>query len=244
MGPLGCIIPKDKPHVTEKPLAAAPAGFPTDVPVVVGFPWYDSFDEPKVIDGSYHLPDVSKGEDLGTVRGGHCFCFEPMGAVRRNRAAAQVFYNQGEEGACVGFGNSRAITITRLEELFFDAFWLYDEARRLEGTYPSGEGATVHAGAQILLSKGHRVQAGEEVCTREEGDDAPNLIDGISAIRWATSIQEVLKALGREGADAVPFENSWGLAYPGDGQSVCWMPTATFDQLLREGGEAGVYTER
>jgi len=236
---LGCIIPEDKPHVTAKPLAATPGGAPIDVPVVVGFSWYTSFDEPKEIDGTFHLPDVAKGESLGTIRGGHCFCFEPMGAVKRNREAAQIFYNQGQEGACVGFGNSRAITIVHEEEALFDALWLYDEARRLEGTYPQGEGSSVHSGAEILLMKGHRIQTGEQVCTREVGDAAPSKLDGISAIRWATSVEEVLRALARPGAEALPFENSWGTEYP----SVCWMPVATFAQLLAGGGEAGVYTE-
>jgi hypothetical protein len=155
MGPLGCIIPKDKPHLLASPLSATPGGAPTDVPVVVGFNWWDSFDAPKLIDGSYHLPDVSKGEDLGTIRGGHCFCFEPMGAVKLDRTAAQVFYNQGKESACVGFGNSRAVTIHKGlaagtdEPDLFDAFWLYDAARQLEGTYP-WEGSTVKAGAEVL----------------------------------------------------------------------------------------------
>jgi hypothetical protein len=256
MGPLGCIIPKDKPHVLASPLSATPGGAPTDVPVVVGFNWYTSFDTPKEIDGSFHLPDVSRGEDLGTIRGGHCFCFEPMGAVKLDRVAAQVFYNQGQEGACVGFGNSRAITIHKAmqaegtggEEEFFDAFWLYDEARRLEGTYPSGEGSTVHSGAQVLLTKGHRQQLGLEVCTRQPDTsynyDAPvTPLDGIKAIRWATTLDEVLAALGRPGAQAIPFENSWGTAYPSAETSVVWMPISTFAQLLAEGGEAGVYTE-
>jgi hypothetical protein len=240
MGSLGCLIPEEKPHIAASLLSAAPAGIPSDVPVVVGFNWYSSFDSPVEIGGSYHLPDVAKGANLGTVRGGHCFCFEPMGAVRRNRGVAQVFYNQGDEGACVGFGNSRAISIHRGEQELFDAFWLYDEARRLEGTYPEGEGSTVHAGAQVLLSKGHRVQTGEKVCARETGDQPPALLDGISAIRWATSTDEVLAALARPNALAIPFENSWGLEYP----QVVWMPVATFDRLLSESGEAGVYTER
>jgi len=243
-GPLGCIIPKEKPHVLASPLAATPGGAPVDVPVVVGFSWYTSFDTPRLAaDGTYHLPDVAKGEDLGSIRGGHCFCFEPMGAVKLDRRAAQVFYNQAREGACVGAGNSRAVTIHKAqasggETAFFDLFWLYDEARRLEGTYPSGEGSTVHAGAQVLLSKGHRQQTGQQVCTRDVGDASPSLIDGIRAIRWATTLEQVLAALGRPGAQAIPFENSWGLAYP----SVVWMPVATFARLLAEGGEAGVYT--
>ena len=130
--PLGCIIPDDKPHVVAAPLADAPAGFPTNVPVVVGFNWYDSFDPEnlKQYGRSWHAPDVEKGERLGNIRGGHCFCFEPMGAVRHNRQATRVFYDQGQEGACVGFGNSRAITIHKNDRAWFDGFWLYDEARR------------------------------------------------------------------------------------------------------------------
>lgn len=250
MGPLGCIIPKDKPHLLASPLAATPGGAPTDVPVVVGFNWYDSFDTPKEIDGTWHLPDVSKGESLGTIRGGHCFCFEPMGAVKLDRTASQVFYNQLNEPACVGFGNSRAVTIHKGlvtgtdEPDLFDALWLYDAARQLEGTYPSGEGSTVKAGAEVLLTKGHRLQTRQEVCTRDTGDAEPSLIDGIKAIRWATTVEEVLAALARPGAQAIPFENSWGTAYPSADTSVVWMPVATFAQLLAEGGEAGVYTER
>lgn len=252
MGPLGAIIPKDKPHVDAMPLHKAPAGIPTDVPVVVGFYWYDSFDNPKqASDGSFHLPDVAKGEDLGSIRGGHCFCFEPMGSVKQNRKASQVFYNQGDEGACVGAGNSRAITIHKAletragEAAFFDLFWVYDEARKLENRYPDGEGSSVHAGAQVLLAQGARQQSGEEVCTRDTGDAAPSPLDGISAMRWATSVEEVMAALARPGASALPFENSWGLAYPSPDTSVVWMPRATFAYLLGQGGgEAGVYTER
>jgi hypothetical protein len=247
-GPLGCIIPKDKPHVLASPLSATPGGAPVDVPVVVGFSWYDSFDTPKQTeDGSWHLPDVSKGEDLGSIRGGHCFCFEPMGAVKLDRSAAQVFYNQGNEPACTGFGISRAVTIhkglaqNRGEPELFDALWTYDEARILEGN-STAEGSTVHAAAQVLLQKGARLQTGQQVCTRDAGDAAPSLINGIKAIRWATTLEEVLAALARPGASAIPFENSWGLAYPSAETSVVWMPVSTFAHLLSEGGEAGVPT--
>lgn len=251
-GPLGCIIPKDKPHVDAMPLAATPGGAPTDVPVVVGFNWFTSFDTPKAIDGSFHLPDVAKGEPLGSIRGGHCFCFEPNGSVVLDRRPAQVFYDQGQEGACVGFGVCRAVTIHKAAQLvpgklpgedeFFDALWTYDAARMLEGTYPSGEGSSVKAGADVLLTKGARLQTGQEVCTRDTGDAAPSLVDGIRAIRWATTLGEVLAALARPGAQAIPFENSWGVAYPSAETSVVWMPVATFAALLAEGGEAGIFT--
>ncbi len=239
-GPLGCRISRHKPHVDAKPLRALGAAMPTDVPVVVGFSWYTSFDQPRETeDGSYHLPDVSRGEDLGTIRGGHCFCFEPMGAVKVNTEREQVFYNQGEEGACVGFGNSRAQTMKQ-GGMLFDAFWLYDQARKVEGTYPSGEGSSVHAAAQVLEGIGLPEQVGEQVCTRDTGDRTPLLSNGVTAVRYLTSLEEALAALARPGAEAIPFTNSWGLAYP----RTVWCPAATFARLLAESGEAAVYTER
>jgi hypothetical protein len=243
-GPLGCRISTYKPHIAAKPLSALGSAAPVDVPVVVGFNWYTSFDEPKAEPSSaegtsYHLPDVAKGEELGSIRGGHCFCFEPLGYVKENNEKLHVFYNQGEEGACVGFGNSRAQTIMRQNKTF-DAFWLYDECRKVEGTFPTGEGSTVHAAAQVLEGIGLREQINEEVCTREVGDGPVDLAFGVTAVRWATSLSEVLRALKREGAQAIPFTNSWGTAYP----LTTWMPVATFAQLLAENGEAAVYTER
>ena len=91
----------------------------------------------------------------------------------------------------------------------------------------------------MLLEKGHREQRGEHVCTREVGDEPPNPLDGITAIRWANSTDEVLRALARPNASAVPFVNSWGNNYP----LVVWVPVATFDRLLSENGECGVFVE-
>lgn len=236
MGPLGRIAPPDREHETKYSLAAVPT--PVDVPVVIGINWYDSFDNPtKLSDGSWHLPDVAKHESLGTIRGGHCVCLEPMGAPRHNTKAQQVFYDQKSEGACVGFGNSRALTIQR--KSLFDAFWLYDACREYEGTYPEGEGSTVRAAAHVLLKTGHRIQTGNTVCTRGKGDTAPELQEGIKAVRWATGMDEVLTALARPGAHALPLVNSWGTGYPG----LVWLPTATADRIIfKEGGEAGVFT--
>src|SRR5438552_12551420 len=126
-GALGRLKPPDTKHLEAFPLTAEL--LPVDVPVVVGFDWYTAFDSPrKLPNGSWHLPDVSKGEKLGSIRGGHCFCFEPMGAVRHNKEADRRFYNQGQEGACVGFGCSRAQTIEK--HVLLDGFWLYDQARK------------------------------------------------------------------------------------------------------------------
>jgi hypothetical protein len=242
--PLGRITPPDFDHVAAKPLRELGAEAPTNAPVVLGVNWYTSFDRPKetasTAEGvSYHLPDVAKGEDLGTVRGGHCFCLEPMGAVRLEIEAWRRFYNQQQEGACVGFGHARAQTMLRSGRLF-DAFWLYDEARKLEGTYPSGEGSTCRAACQVLETVGLREQAGQVECLRETGDGPVEPSLGIKAVRWAATVEEVLAALGRLNADAVPFSNNWGDSYP----NIVWLPVATLDRLLKEEGEADIVTDR
>jgi len=241
-GTLGRVTPPDFEHVEKYPLRALGAAAPTDVPVTLGVNWYTSFDPEggklrQTKDGSWHLPDASR-EDLGTVRGGHSFCLEPMGAVKLNTEAHRIFYNQGEEGACVGFGHSRAQTILR--GTLFDAFWLYDEARKVEGTYPDGEGSTCRAACKVLQTIGHREQVGQEVCTRDVGDGPVKTTLGISAYRWATTADEVLAALARPNAQAVPFNNNWGDDYP----DVVWMPVATLERLLQEDGEADVVTAR
>jgi hypothetical protein len=242
--PLGRITPPDFDHVTAKPLRELEGEAPTDVAVTVGINWYDTFDSPKETRSaeegtSWHLPDVAKGEPLGTIRGGHCVCLEPMGAVKLNRESLRVFYNQQQEGACVGFGHARAQSILRGYKLF-DAFWLYDEARKTEGTYPEGEGSTCRAACQVLETIGLREQTGQAFCQREVGDGPVDPALGIKAVRWATTVDEVLRALARPNAQAVPFTNNWGDGYP----LTVWMPVATLDRLLKEGGEADVVTER
>lgn len=235
-GALGLLKPPDTRHLERYPLSGLEAP-PIGVPVPLGVNWYTSFDSPKrAKDGSYHLPDASK-ESLGTIRGGHCFSTVPLGQVVHDTNARWTFYNQGVEGACVGFGLSRMQTIDNGK--LYDAFWLYDQARKLEGTYPDGEGSTVRAGCKVL-TKGHRVQTGETVCTRGQGDSGVALVEGIAAYRWALTAEEVLEALNRLNAHAIPFENNWGRDYPKE----CWMPVATLERLLAEEGEAAVVTDR
>ena len=246
MSALGCIIPEDKSHMVRKPLAAIPYGklaAAAPVPVVLGVNWYESFDQPKVMPSkqegtSYHLPNSST-EDLGQIRGGHCFCLLPMGGVKLETEVWRKFYNQQAEGACVGFGNSRAQTIMH-GGILFDAFWLYDECRRKEGTFPNGEGSTVKAASEVLELEGHRVQTGTTECLRETHDGPIELTYGVKAVRWTTSVTEVLAALSRPGAEAVPFSNNWGDGYP----NITWMPVPTLRRLLQEGGEAAAYQER
>jgi hypothetical protein len=241
VGALGRITPPDFDHVAASPLKALGAAVPTCVPVSIGVPWYTAFDTPRQLhDGSWHLPDASRSS-LGSVRGGHCVCLAPMGYFKGTTPAVQAalwrFYNQGQEGACEGFGHARAQSIIRGGT--FDAFWLYDEARKLEGTYPEGEGTTNRTVCEVLEREGLRRQT-SDVAEREVNDGPIEEKLGISKYRWATTAEEVCNALGRPNAFAVPLLNSWGEGYP----EVVWLPVDTLDRLLREEGEADVVSER
>ena len=109
-------------------------------------------------------------------------------------------HDQGDEGACEGFGNSAMMSITnhyqRLQNTGraityrYDCFWLYREAQLVDewDDTPPGEGTSGRASCQILKARGHRrVQNGVS--------GAENLAHGISAYRWATTVDEVRAAI-------------------------------------------------
>ena len=243
--PLGRIAPQNFDHVEAMPLRALGDAGPSNVPVSIGTNWYTDFDSPRQLsDGSWHLPSAK--QIRGTIRGGHCTCLAPAGAVKVLKEAWRVFYNQDAEGACEGFGHARTQTLIHymgasevdsLDGVLFDAWDLYDRARELEGTYPSGEGTTNKAVCEVLEQDGIRPQRGYSVCTRGAYDGPAD--PGIASFRWATTAEEVCGALGRPGAEAVPLLNSWGTAYP----MVVWLPTDTLERLLEEGGEADVVAD-
>src|SRR5262245_61996914 len=105
--PLGRRPPPDFEHVEKYPLTALPGTPPTGVPVVLGVNWYTDFDNPeKDSKGNYW---IAKNGITGTVRGGHCVCLKTHALT--DRYAWYVFYDQSAEGACVGFGSSRMMTL-------------------------------------------------------------------------------------------------------------------------------------
>ena len=164
LGTLGRLVPPDWDHLAAKPLSAAPPTIPK--PVALGVSWYTSFDTPQQRrDGSWHVPDASR-ERLGKVRGGHCFCLAQMGGVKalELNPGWWTFYNQGPEGACEGFGHGKAQTLEKAVTV--DPWFLYDEARRLAGTYPDGEGTTNRTLVKVLETKGAPTQVGPEVAER------------------------------------------------------------------------------
>ena len=131
-------------------------------PVVIGVNWYVEFDEPvKDAEGHYWIARDAK---LTKVRGGHCVCLKPKG--HSDPDAWWDFYNQGSEGACVGFGISRLAS--QLNRKLYDGFWLYHEAQKID-EWPGEDydGTSVRAGLDILRKRGHceskegRVEPGE-----------------------------------------------------------------------------------
>ncbi len=241
---LGRFIPDDWGHVERYPLTALPVEErPKQVPVVIGVNWYAEFDNPQVTrGGTYWLPDANS---LTQVRGGHCVCLEPGGEP--DTEEWWDFYDQGREGACVGFGWSRCMSILNNE--LYTARWLWDRSKerdQWEETNPGDEnGTSVRAAGDVLSQMGHvdwsDDHAGDDHTERD--DYTPDIGNGIKRFRWARSVDDVHAALGNETADqygAVPILNSWGRGYP----HRTWMPDDVLDHLMDEQGEIAVPTDR
>jgi hypothetical protein len=229
---LGRRVPTDFAHLDLYPLRTLAAEVqPTNVPMAIGVNWYAEFDRPiKGADGRWR---VAQNGRLTRIRGGHCVCLLP--AKVRDPASWWTYYDQGSEGACVGFGASRMMSL--LNRHRYDARWLYRQAQLVDEwtDTPPEEGTSVRAGLDILRRIGHRRVRG---ILRDRTEANPS--DGIAANRWAISMDEVLRSLGRDGADEIPWLNSWGKGYP----HVVWVPVGVHARLLAEDGEYGVVTDR
>jgi hypothetical protein len=245
---LARFIPDDFRHVEGYPLTALPPEErPVHAPVVIGVNWYVEFGDPEQDEASGEYFVARGGADtLTDVRGGHCVCLEPGTEELADEAGWYEFYDQGREGACVGFGWSRCMSI--LNDRLYTARWLWDRAKEQDEwseTNPGdNEGTSVRAAAEVLRSLGHVAwdpdHADDEADARSNYQ--PQQGEGIAAYRWATSVEEVHAVLGNPKADelgAVPFLNSWGPAYP---RSV-WMPDDVLDRLMSEDGEVAIPTD-
>lgn len=230
MSDLGRRVPTDWEHVERWPLRTLVAeARPTNVPMPIGITWYAEFDRPvRGEDGRYRVAQSGK---LTRVRGGHCLCLLP--AKVSDPAGWWKYYDQGAEGACVGFGVSR--TMSLLNRRRYDARWLYRQAQRVDewDDTPPEEGTSVRAGLDVLREQGLPRVRGLKVWQADTRE-------GIAANRWATDVDDVLAVLGRPGADEIPWLNSWGLDYP----HVVWVPTEVHARLLAEDGEYGVVTDK
>ena len=150
--PLGRLAPIDRVHEEKYPLTAATLPAPP-TPVVIGVPWYSAFDKPVAKrrgDATEYWIGLG---DLGRVRGGHAVCLKPEGVI--DAIGWWPFYDQGKEGACVGFACSRMMSL--LNRRRYEAPWLYREAQRVDD-WPGEDysGTSVRAALDVLRSRGHR----------------------------------------------------------------------------------------
>ena len=240
---LGRFIPDDWGHIDKYPLTAPAEEAPTPRPVVIGVNWYAEFDQPQVSRGGDHF--LPNADSLTMIRGGHCVCLEPGGEP--DPEAWWDFYDQGREGACVGFGWSRCMSILNKE--LYAARWLWDRAKETDqwpDTNPGDDnGTSVRAAGDVLVKAGH-VDWTDELADddhTQRDDYTPAADNGIKRFRWARSVDDVHKVLGNERADArgaVPILNSWGSDYP----HRVWMPDDVLERLMNEEGEVAVPTDR
>ena len=244
---LGRLIPDDWEHVENYPLRALPPEErPTKRPVVIGVNWYAEFDKPERDEESGEYFVARGGADsLTRIRGGHCVCLEPGGEP--DPEAWWDFYDQGAEGACVGFGWSRCMSI--LNQELYAARWLWDRAKESDewpDTNPGDEnGTSVRAAGDILSNPGHvdwEEDYADDDYNKRKGY-SPEEVDGITRFRWARSVDDVHETLQNARADelgAVPILNSWGRSYP----HRTWMPDDVLEHLLDEQGEVAIPTDR
>lgn len=244
---LGRFIPDDWTHVEKYPLTALSVEErPTSRPVVIGVNWYSEFDQPELDEetGEYF---VARGgaDSLTQIRGGHCVCLEPGGEP--DPETWWDFYDQGAEGACVGFGWSRCMSI--LNQELYVARWLWDRSKEIDqwpDTNPGDDnGTSVRSAGDVLAKSGHVDWSDEYTDDNhtERDDYRPAADNGIRTFRWARSVDEVHAVLGNARADelgAVPFLNSWGRDYP----HRTWMPDDVLDRLMQEEGEIAIPTDR
>jgi hypothetical protein len=161
-------------------------------------------------------------DKLTSIRGGHCVC------IKANEPDVQAwwnFYNQGREGACVGFGSSRMKSL--LDRIRYDASELYHatQARRLRrrggGVRPRRNGGSRYA---------------RRCSCRGRSEPIPTAL--ISTYRWALvgrgdprSSQPASR--DQAGGRAVPQQLGAGLpAHRLDAGQV-------MERLIREDGEVG-----
>jgi hypothetical protein len=103
--------------------------------------------------------------------------------------AWRKFYNQNGYNACVGFGESQAVSI--IDRYSFMALWLYREALKIdEWPGEADEGTSLRAGFDVLRTQGH-------IRHHKLLPDVPELKYGIEANHWATSVDEIRTAISK-----------------------------------------------
>lgn len=233
-GALGLRKPTDTRHLSRYGITAETLPtIPTGVPI--GINWYLNFDDPQPDSQGHYW--VGRG-DLGTVRGGHCVCLRAPKLIDR----WWPFYDQGNEGACCGFGVCRALSLQNRKR--YDGSKLYHAAQLIDdwSDTPPESGTSVRAACDVA-----RLQ-GAWCVVRGKSEPNPDPEEGILQNRWALSIEDIAYALDPDSQGTlilnrgwVGLLNSWGAGY----EREVRMPLDTlYRMIVKEDGEAMVMTDR
>jgi hypothetical protein len=164
-------------------------------------------------------------------------------------------HDQGLEGACVGFGSSMMMGIRNLIERRdsvpqkkpfaqrYDSWWLWDRAKEIDwwpDTNPGdSNGTSVSAAMDILRARGHVKVANTN--NGRAANPVPSLANGISANRWARSVDEMRSAV----ASAVPVTIgvNWysSFDFPALVNAESWIGRGSWRGSIRGGHAVCVY---
>ncbi len=144
-------------------------------------------------------------------------------------------YDQGSEGACVGFALSWAMSI--LNRRFYDARELYRTAQRIDEwpgdadgeTGPKYEGTSVRAGCDVLRDKGHKLLHRHSHTHNWEPEH------GIERNEWASTVDQIRTCIA--GGVPVVIGSNWyeGMDRPIKLGREWWM---SFEMGRVRGGHA------
>lgn len=154
-------------------------------------------------------------------------------------------WDQGQEGACVGFGTSAMMGITNSRQVLretgskvtlrFAPHWLYEEAQIVDewADTPPAEGTSVRAACDVLRVQGHRrVRYGVAQPVDPKW--------GIVTNRWAQNVDEIRASI--YGELAVSFGINWYHAfdtpYEKDGELWVDLPAGN---AIRGGHDVCLY---
>jgi hypothetical protein len=204
-------------------------------PVVVGTWWTTAMDMTRQIRHKGRLVYVTATDpnNLGGMLGGHAYCLKPKGVD--DPVGWWRFYWQ-HRGSCTGHSSARALSL--MNRMRYDAEWIYEQAQAIDewDDTPPEEGSSVRAAMDVLRDLGAK-----RIFRGKTGE--ADLVHGIAANRWATTIEDVIACLGYPpGTELLPILNSWG---PDGYPHITYIPAETMSRLLFEmDGEATIITDR
>lgn len=233
---LGMRPPTDDRHIQRYGLTVDT--FPTEpTAVVFGMNWRRRFNRSGLVErnGRYSFP---KRNLWGPVEGGHAICCKPPAII--DLASWWAFHDQGNTPQCTGFATARQGALHN--RVRYNGSEIYHKAQEID-EWPGVdyEGSSVRAAMDVARDYGLPVV--------RAGKTGPfSLEHGISANRWARSVEEVAFCLdpasGGEWVLAMGYVtllNSWGVYYP---HHVRVDLEAIHTLIFEEDGEATVVTDR